>query len=89
MHLRLLLFRPLVIRLAKEGVLQRQNPHSTELQRILALGCVKLYVATAQETIRILYAKCGSHLLPPWWYTVFCKSAACLPILLKLLLTLM
>lgn len=73
LHLRILLFRPTTVILAKSAVFDpARNAEFSAFQRMTARACVSACVLAAQELIRILWTETNSGRLGPWWYSVFC-----------------
>lgn len=78
----MLLFRPVTVMATKSSLLAYNGANAdkvaiTELQRSVIVGCAYSCVLAAQDTIKVLHARCvtGKNRLPNWWYTTFCELA--------------
>ncbi|VUC32435.1 unnamed protein product, partial [Clonostachys rosea] len=73
LHLRILLFRPFIINLARKTCSEGDSLLWTDFQYSVVSGCAKACISAAQELISVLHKRCMSTDGRPshWWFAVF------------------
>lgn len=72
---RILLFRRLLVQLAARHSQRAAPPSRSTLQESLTRSCIEICTTAAQDLVEIIEPYIGTWLVPPAWFTVFCKHS--------------